>query len=89
VPCPSRLRFHHFSDIWGRVQIMKFLIKQFSVASCYYPSQFQIRSSAPCSQTHSVYVFLSQWERRSFAPTQTFDYFTLYQMLKACSECKL
>jgi hypothetical protein len=45
------------SYIWRRVNVMKLLIIQLSLVSCYFISPgIKIFSSVPCSQTPSVHV---------------------------------
>jgi hypothetical protein len=56
MPRPSHLpRLHYSNYTWRRVQIMKLFVMKFSPFSCHLIS-VQISSSAPCSQTPSVYV---------------------------------
>jgi hypothetical protein len=59
---PPRLDYSNYT--WRRVQITKLLVVQFSLLPSPYPSSVQISSSAPCSQTPSVYVRLLMSETK-------------------------
>jgi hypothetical protein len=55
-------RLDHSNYTWRRVKITKLLVMQFSLLPSPHPSSVRISSSAPCSQTPSVYVppFMSE-----------------------------
>jgi len=66
-----RLWFDHPNNIWWSVQVMKLLIMQFSSSLLSLPpSQVQIFSSAPCSQTPSVYVLPVVWDTKLHSHTK-------------------
>jgi hypothetical protein len=57
MPFPSHPPRLDHSNYIGRVQVMKLLVMQFeSILLSPHPSWVQMSSSAPCSQTPSVYV---------------------------------
>jgi hypothetical protein len=57
MPLSSHPRWLNYSNYtWRRVQIMKFLVMQFSPLPSPHSSSVQISSSASCSQTPSLYV---------------------------------
>jgi hypothetical protein len=63
MPRPSHPPwFHHLNNICWSVQVMKLLIMQSSPAPCHFSPLVQTFSSAPCSQTPSVYVLPLVWE---------------------------
>jgi hypothetical protein len=48
---------HNSSHFWRRVRVMKLLIMHFSPTSCHFThASIRIFSSAPCSQSPSVYI---------------------------------
>jgi hypothetical protein len=56
MSCPLHPpRLYNSNYTWQRLQIMKLLVMQFSPPSCHSIPLVQIFSSAPCSQTPSVY----------------------------------
>jgi hypothetical protein len=58
IPCPSHLPwFDHPNNLWI-VQVMKLLIMQSSLASCYSLLRSKIFSSAPWSQTFCVLLLV-------------------------------
>jgi hypothetical protein len=70
--CPSHPPWLHDSNyIWQGVQVMKLLTVQFSSASYYFiPLGSKILSSAPCSQTPTVYVILLMSETKFHTRTK-------------------
>jgi hypothetical protein len=49
---------------------MKLLIMECSPSSCHFLLYVQIFSSAPCSQTPSIYVLPLMWETKFYTNTK-------------------
>jgi hypothetical protein len=75
MPRPSHSsRFYHPNNIGWRVQIIKFLIMQFSPRPCYLVHlrpKYSTLLNALFSNTLSLRSFLLQCEQPSFTPIQT------------------